>query len=288
MNTDKSLVKFKAISTFVNDIGTLFSKKQHSLKLYCHLINKTTLTHDKAIEKHIDAFTSFCLSNREGIISKDYKKFTNFKIIYSEKCFIDVKNIFDKADADSTKSIWKHLLLLSALLDPEAKAKEILKKDASNEGDFLTKILSKVEKEVDGKSNPMEAISSILQTGLFTDIVQDMNDGFKSGQLDMGKMMGTMQQIVGQIPSQTSGDGKTDVPVGGMDMNAMGAMMQNLLGGAGGGGIGGDGSEPPDFNKVLSMFSNITPPKPDVSGVDLEEIEDSVDSVDKVKEIDID
>jgi hypothetical protein len=32
----------------------LLKDKNHSLKLYEHLLNKTTLTHDKAIKKHIE------------------------------------------------------------------------------------------------------------------------------------------------------------------------------------------------------------------------------------------
>ena len=46
MSTDNSLVNFKAIVDFVNNLGEMFSKEQHSLKLYSHLLNKTTLSHE--------------------------------------------------------------------------------------------------------------------------------------------------------------------------------------------------------------------------------------------------
>ena len=39
------LLCFKAISEFVNDLGEIFSNRQHSLKLYSRLIKKTTLSH---------------------------------------------------------------------------------------------------------------------------------------------------------------------------------------------------------------------------------------------------
>lgn len=271
MSSDKSLIVFKAIAAFVNDLND-FTSGHRSLRLYCHLINKTTLAHEKAIEKHIGAFTDFCVSNREGITSKDYKKFGKNTIEYSEKCFIDISKILRKADSDNKESIWKHLLILSALTDPEARAKEILKQDASNEGNFLNKILSKVEKEVDGKSNPMEAISSVLQSGVFNEVIQDMNEGFKSGELDLGKMMGTMQSVMGQIPTSTSSD---DNPNGQIDMSAMNSMMQNLVG-----TMSTNNTETPDLNNIMSVLSNTSseiqpsPETPNKSAEKIVEIDD--------------
>jgi len=275
MSSDKSLVIFKVIVTFVNDLNELFSKDQHSLKLYCHLLNKTTLAHEKAIQKNVEAFTVFCVANREAILSKDASKIVDSTITYSEKCFINIEKILKKADKDSVSSIWKHLLFLSALLDPEARAKEILKKDVSNEGNFLNKILGKVEKEVEGKTNPMEAISSVLQSGVFNEVIQDMNEGFKSGELDLGKMMGTMQNIMGSLP--TNPNGGSAGPAGGMDMGAMNTMMQSILGGMGNsaGNAGGMGA-PPDLGALMSSLGGV-PPTPNNSSESVSKIEEIKD-----------
>ena len=70
MSSDTSLVCFKAISNFTFELVELFSKQQRSLKLYGRLINKTTIVHDKSIKKHIDAFRSFCITNRDAIMNK--------------------------------------------------------------------------------------------------------------------------------------------------------------------------------------------------------------------------
>ena len=59
INNDNSLICFKAISNFTTELGELYSKQQRSLKLYSRLINKTTITHDNSIKKHIDAFRKF-------------------------------------------------------------------------------------------------------------------------------------------------------------------------------------------------------------------------------------
>jgi len=274
MSSDKSLIVFKAIVTFVNDLNELFSKEQHSLRLYSHLLNKTTLAHEKAIQKNIDAFTLFCVTNREAILSKDTSKILEDRVTYSEKCYVDIKKIFQKADSESSGVIWKHLLLLSALLDPEARAKEILKKDVSNEGNFLNKILGKVEKEVEGKTNPMEAISAVLQSGVFNEVIQDMNDGFKSGELDLGKMMGTMQNVMGTMPGNPNGGGGA----GAMDMGAMNSMMQSILGQMGNpsGPSGGMGN-PPDLGALMSSLGGI-PPTPSNSSESINKIEEVIEN----------
>ena len=74
MTTDYNLLTFRAISTFTNDLSEIFGGENHSLKLYQRLLNKTTITHEKAISKHIIAFKNFCVSNREAILSKSLDK----------------------------------------------------------------------------------------------------------------------------------------------------------------------------------------------------------------------
>ena len=71
MLSDSNLITFKAIINFVNDLNSLFGETQHSLKLYQHLITKTTFAHDKPILKHIEAFTNYCASNMEALSNKD-------------------------------------------------------------------------------------------------------------------------------------------------------------------------------------------------------------------------
>ena len=58
---DMHLVSFKAISSFTTELGNLYSKQQRSLKLYCRLINKTTIVHDISIKNTSTRLNYFVL-----------------------------------------------------------------------------------------------------------------------------------------------------------------------------------------------------------------------------------
>lgn len=242
--SDNILITFKAISNFTNELGEMFAKKQRSLKLYCHLINKTTIAHDKPIQKHINAFRAFCVANRESITQKNEElKIT--KILYSQRVFIDMEEIFKIADKETKDAIWSHLLCISALVDPAGKAKEILKKSIEDsksgggESEFLTNIIDKVEQHVDPNANPMEAVSSIMQSGIFTDLIGSMHNGMSDGSLDLSKLMGTVQNMVSSLGEQTEGDPNMPNPM------SMISTMMGAMGGMGGmGGAPGAGGMP--------------------------------------------
>ena len=247
MSSDTSLVCFKAISNFTSELVELFSKQQRSLKLYGRLINKTTLVHDKSIKKHIDTFREFCISNRDAIMTKNVNKLKMSKISYSQRVFIDMTDIFRLSDKENSKVIWEHLLCISALVDPAGKAREVLKenlmsgKTGCGETNFLTDIIDKVEKHVDPDANPMEAVSSIMKSGIFTDLIGGMNKGLSDGSLDLGKLMGAVQGMVGQLGEKTGGDPQTD---GAMNM------LTTMMGGLG--GANGSGGAPPDLAGMMS------------------------------------
>ena len=265
-SSDYNLITFKALSKFVNELAEMFSADNHSLKLYNRLIQKTTLSHDNAIRKHIDIFRTFCINNRDCIINKN-TNLTNPALEYSEKVFINFSDIFKESDPETSSVIWNHLLTISALVDPSSKAKEILKnsKDAK-EADFLSNILNKVESNVNPNSNPLEAVSSIMSSGVFTELISGMNNGIQDGSLDLGKLMGTVQQMCSSIggvdiskmasaaaESQNGSENSTVEP-----MSLLTSMMGNMKTGENGG---------PDLSSLtsllgpmLSNLQNSTPP----------------------------
>ena len=54
MNTDENLlIAFKTICNFVNELASEYATKHKPLKLYQRLINKTQISHDQIIKKHI-------------------------------------------------------------------------------------------------------------------------------------------------------------------------------------------------------------------------------------------
>lgn len=227
-SVDTSLISFKAICTFTIELSEMFSKKHRPLKLYKRLIEHTKISHEKPIQKHINAFRTFCINNRDAIMNKDEKMITLNRISYSKSVYIDIIEIFKMADKQTTQVIWSHLLCISALLDPAGKAKEILKRNlkegkiGGGENNFLTDIIDKVEAHIDPDANPMEAVSSIMKSGIFTDLIGGMNEGISNGSLDLGKLMGAVQGMVGQLGEQSS-----DPQTAGA-MNMLNSMMGNI------------------------------------------------------------
>lgn len=230
---DTDLIAFKAISNFTEELSECFGNKHHSLKLYRHLIERTQIVHEKAIQKHKNAFQKFCVSNRICIETKN-SKLEYSKIEYSEKCFIDMNIIFELADKETSDVIWNHLLCISAIVDPAGKAKKILKENQQKtrkpglETDFLTNIIDKVEKHIKPDSNPMEAISSIMSSGIFTELVGGMQTGIESGNLDIGSLLGSVQSLMSTIGSDSKSNKGEDVSVDN-STNQMMSMMTTMM-----------------------------------------------------------
>jgi len=238
--TDTSLITFKAISNFTTCLEEVFGEEQKSLKLYAHLINKTTLAHEKPILKHMEAFRKFCVENRDALEQKDHTKLVSKNISYSNRVYINIFNILDIADTETKSIIWKHLLTISVLVDPTWKAREVLKqgiKDGS-ELDFLQNIIDKVEQNVDPNSNPLEAVNSIMKSGVFQELVGGLGNGLKNGNLDLNKLMGSVQSLVGNLSENDDENNP---------MNLVSNMMSNL-------NLDNNDGTPPDLNHMMSMM----------------------------------
>ena len=256
VQVDTSLVTFKAISNFTTSLEEVFGKEERPLKLYVHLIGKTTLSHEKAIQKHIDAFRIFSVANRDALESRDVSKLTESKISYSERVYIDISRIFSVADKDTSEIIWKHLLTISALVDPTGKARQILKATAekkqgsATEANFLNNIIGKVEEHVDPDANPMEAVASIMKSGVFAELVGGMGNGLQDGSLDLGKLMGTVQNMVTSLSGEIGGDAEGDNP-----LELINTMMGSITAGAQSGEReGGNDTGVPDLGGMMNMM----------------------------------
>jgi len=232
---DTLLISFKAICSFIKDLNEEFGKRQKSLALYSRLIEKTGIMHETPIKKHLEAFKSFCMYNREAIAKQDRHSILEPKIMYSERVYIDMNHIFSMAEKDkeTTEIIWKHILTISAILDPSNNAKKILqehidksksKGSECKEEEFISSLIDKVEKSIDPSQvsdNPMQAISQMMSSGVITDLIGNMQSGLSSGDLDLNKLMGTVQGMM----SKVGGGNDTGMPdLGGM-MNMFGGMM---------------------------------------------------------------
>jgi hypothetical protein len=177
---------------------------------------------------------------------------TNNKVSYSSRVYIDFSSIFKDADKDTSNIIWKHLLTISALVDPAGKAKDILKNNKdSKEASFLSDIINKVESNVNPNSNPLEAITSIMSSGVFTDLVAGMNTGIQNGELDLGKLMGTVQTMCSTLSSDID---KNSQSAGDNPINMLTSLMSNMSNIDNLGKKEGSGGDIPDLSNLTSLL----------------------------------
>lgn len=190
---------FRVISTFVVDLSEIFAEQHRPLKLYQHLIEKTSEEHELAIKKHISAFQTFCESNKESIL--DRNKLKNPVISYSDRVYIDMSEIFDINDDKGTEDIiWKHLLTILGVIIPDSGAKEILNsivRKPNTEGGFLGELVSTIEENIDKDKmdNPMEAVGAILQSGVMNDLINNLGNAIKNGDMNLGTLSSETQQF---------------------------------------------------------------------------------------------
>ena len=228
---DSQLAVFNAISKFVSCLNECYGPKQLSLQLYNTILGKTQLSHTKAIEKHIEIFRTFCVENQDAILKKNAPLITSHIIEYSDKIKIDFKQIFELADHSEKEVIWQHILIICAYLNPQIRAKEILQKekDNTNESNFLEDIINTVESSVgEDTKDPMKAVGDIMSSGVFTNLVGNMTSGLQNGELDLGKLVGTVNNMVGTLMNESNGVPPEMGAMMGNLNNMMGAMTQNL------------------------------------------------------------
>jgi hypothetical protein len=238
-----SVLIFKAITQFVSELHQEFGSKYKNIALYNRLLERTGIVHVGPINKHIDCFRVFFEKNQNAIEEQNPSSFTETKISYSDRVFIDLVQVLKHSSKDNSKIIWQHLLTIWGLIDPTSKARNLLhniikeskessdSKDSSSEEDFLSNIINKVEQSVDkskiDSNNPMSAIGNLMQSGVMTDLVNGMQKGLSDGSLNVGKLMSSVQTMIGKLGG-SSKDGN------------------NTGGGGGGGGM-------PDISQMMSM-----------------------------------
>jgi len=231
---DITLNVFKTINGFVKNMNDCYGAKQKTLQLYARLISKTTIEDEAPISRHILAFKNFCTENKDAILEKNHKKIVNSKISYNEKVYINMEHIFGVASGSEKIVIWKHILTIFALIDPQSRAKEMLREVIDKDGkggkeeEFLTDIFDKVGTNIQPDGNPLQAVGNLMSSGVFTDIVGSMSSGLESGELDLGRLMGSMQGMVTNIGSMAEQNGQAQQPEMAEMLGQMSAMMGNL------------------------------------------------------------
>jgi len=213
--TATALLAYQAISSLVSEANAVGGSTQKSLQLYNRLVQKTQISHVEAIKKHIDAFKKFCQDNQEALKEQEIGSLNTNVIEYSSRVYINFRLLLINSK-ENASAIWQHIITIGAIVYPQAKLKKVLKekqeqqKESSSkdpifdgdtpEDDFLSNIMTKVESSVDpNTSDPSAALGQIMSGGLMSDLMGSMTSGMQDGSLDLGKLMGSLQKMVGKL-----------------------------------------------------------------------------------------
>ena len=200
---DSSMKTYKSIKEFVSSLNECYGEEYQSVKLYNDLLKKITMSHTEAMKRHISIFREFCLANEICILNKNYE-LVESKIVFSDNIYINLSEILEMCDNSEKVVIWKHIAYIYSFFKPNTHIKNMLKKDDSNETNFLTDMINKVEDSIDGGNvnNPMEAITKMMTSGVFGELVGNMTNGLQSGDLNIGNLLGSVNDMVGTMNAE--------------------------------------------------------------------------------------
>lgn len=271
---------FSAIKSFVIEIKNNYGGEYKPLALYGRLIEKTEVSNEVPVQKHISTFRKFVVNNREAILNKDESLFNVQKVKYNDNVYFNVAHVFKMADNDSKAGIWEHLLVLSALLDKNSDAKNQLilarqSQPQTQQPNVLMPMMSMLSSmlmgdmmggggESSGNTNPMGGLASLLG-GI------GGSGGEESGMPDLGKILSTFMNsdMLSKMTSTFSNslsDGKLDLN---MLLQSIGEVSDEMNLGL---SLPKDASELKNgMDDVLKMFGS--------AGISEEQMNDMVDKI---------
>ncbi len=98
----------------------------------------------------------------------------------------------------------------------------------------------------------MQAVSSIMKSGVFTDLLSDITNGMKSGELDMNKMFSAVNEMVSK-----EGVGNDESNPLGNHMNMLSSMMSSMNTGQNSEGGNDMGNQIDPMIMLSSMMSSM-------------------------------
>lgn len=216
-NTEK---KWDALVQFVNCLKENYGDKYYEIKLYNLLLDNTGVVHKEQRDKHISIFEEYILENKMAILNQDVSKLKeNFKIVYSEKIFIDIKSIITGATKEDQDVIWEHLLVLLALSNDNTAQNILTKRNVSSyprncisEDNIFNNLFKSVTSQLEqgnmNELNPMEMVGNIMNSGvineLFNSFAAPNGDQNANPEFDFSKIMGSFQEIMTNLNNQQS------------------------------------------------------------------------------------
>jgi len=236
---DESVTIFALIGDFVQQLSVYFDAKSHihddmnliKLALYERLIEHTGPTNLSAIEKHLSAFKTWVVENKDACLNTDVSLIVSPNITYSDNVYIPMKYLLTKLELapEQSKIMWKHILnvgfRVTKDIDIKTKLQQLVtqKSDSGSEGveeHLVEKTIGDIKRELesmDGITNAKDAVVHMAKNGTFERLIDNFASGMEKGNLDMGKMLNVVLQKTGNSN---------------MDMSGLGSIMK-MMGAAG-------------------------------------------------------
>jgi len=226
--SDSIIKSFTTILNFVKELNDCFGYKHKNIHSYYKLMKKTQIGNKVIMEKHASIFKEYCDNNSEFINKKDVSLIKNDNISFSDKVYLNIKELIIESDQETKNVIFKHLQVIYYLLNPNNDTKLALtsKSNGKNETNFIKSFMTKIEDEF--KSNqfddPLTATMTLLQNGIFTDMMNSMTKELSSGNLDVSNLLGSVQGMMTEIKGELDPEEASKIP----DINDMMNKFQNI------------------------------------------------------------
>ena len=253
MDNDLYLKVFSKTLSFLKELNDTFGEKHPSVRLFYKLYKNTSILSTDKVKSRVDVFKKYLLDNKDDIINGTSLSIDELKI--SDKVYIKFSDLFKDCDKDTSNVILKHLRLILYIINPNEDLKNaIITPTASNtkEDEFLQNFMSKVEdtfKEGDMPTDPMAATMKLLQSGVIGDLMGNITSSVNNGGLDIKKLLGSVQGMMGNLQTETASQGKENpVDVVNNIVSAMGPLLNSMGGGNGNG---------PDLSAIMGMMGGM-------------------------------
>jgi len=266
---------FKAIKGFLADCSEI----DGDVKKYYKFVSKLPSKNHKAIKRHVTAFEEFISSNELAITSRDSEVMSEDLIRYSTSPEDDtgvsfsVKQVVKAATASGdVDAVWKHLMVLSAMLDPDSDARNILKAaqeqavtttnnnnpslDGSREKMFIRESVLAIKKEFgNGQLVNLDILDVVIKV-LSSQIVPTILKKYKHGKFNTNKLM---ESGIEEVEKFDTGKKITPIlrsllgPNGQFDPASILSTLMSQFGASAmnGGGEGG----PPNMDMISNLMS---------------------------------
>lgn len=207
----------KLIDEFVCELYAYFGEEDapSSLKMYHRLLTTMTTGDDDLARINVRAFESFCVTNREQI-RKRTRSWVSPRVRISDKIYIDIEYIMNHVEHTIEDTIWDYLTAIAAYIDPEARTKDMIDHlrggTDSKEHDFLVNMIEGISKSVMSEDtlaqsqNPLELLTAVSQSGLFTDLQSQLRSGVENGDLNPEAMLSSVTSVLQTLTKEIDGD----------------------------------------------------------------------------------